>query len=186
MELKRLKCDVVYRGRIFDLIVDEVEYPSGNKSVREIAHHPGGAVTVPLLPYGRVIFVTQLRYPLGTHLVELPAGKLQPGEEPAVAALRELEEETGWSARSLEPLASLYTTPGFCDEVLHIYLATELVPSPHGPRREEGELSMTLRMIPLPDAMAMAERGELQDAKTVAGLMLAEKRLERKKHTPGA
>ena len=85
----------MYRGKVFDLIVDRVEYPSGNTGVREIAHHPGGAVVVPLLDDGRVLLVKQLRYPFGRHIVEVRAGKLSPGEEPRVAAARELEEETG-------------------------------------------------------------------------------------------
>jgi len=173
MELKQLKRDVLYRGRIFDLFVDEVEYPSGNRSVREIAHHPGGAVTVPLLDDGRVIMVRQLRYPLGRHILELPAGKLNPGEDPAIAAARELEEETGWVAGGLEKLTSIYTTPGFCDEELHLYLATGLTRSPDGHRREEGEFTMTVETFPLDEALAMVDRGELKDGKTIVGLLLA-------------
>src|SRR6266705_1552470 len=114
MELKRVSRQVLYSGRVFDLIVDQVEYPSGNKGVREIAHHPGGAVTVPILDDGRVLLVNQLRYPFGEHIYELPAGKLDPGEDPHIAAARELEEETGYIAGSLEYLASIYTSPGFC------------------------------------------------------------------------
>lgn len=176
MELKRLKRDVVYKGRVFDLVVDQVEYPSGNRSVREIAHHPGGSVIVPMLDDGRVIMVKQLRYPLGEHILELPAGKLQPGEEPIVAARRELEEETGWVAGTMDLMTSFYTSPGFCDEVLHLFLAGDLSASPRGHRREEGELSMSVHMIPLPEALAMIGRGEIHDAKTVAGLLLAERR----------
>ncbi len=174
IELKQIRRDVLYRGRIFDLFVDQVEYPSGNRSVREIAHHPGGAVTVPLLDDGRVILVRQLRYPLGRHILELPAGKLNPGEDPAIAAARELEEETGWVAGRLQKLTSIYTTPGFCDEELHLYLATGLTPSPDGHRREEGEFTMTVEMIPLAEALAMVGRGELKDGKTIVGLLLAE------------
>ena len=175
MELRRLKRDVIYRGRIFDLLVDQVEYPSGNPSIREIAHHPGGAVTVPMMDDGSVIMVRQLRYPLGRHIVELPAGKLNPGEDPLVAAARELEEETGWVAGKLEKLTTMYTTPGFCDEVLHIYIATELKPAPAGHKREEGEFTMSLLMMPLADAIALVEKGELQDGKTIVGLLLADR-----------
>ncbi len=180
MELKQLKREVVYRGRVFDLIVDQVQYPSGNTSVREIAHHPGGAVAVPLLADGRVILVKQLRYPFGKHLLELPAGKLDPGEDPRVAAERELKEETGWSARTWEKLTSIYTTPGFCDEELHIYLATDLVESPDGHGREEGEFTMTVHTIPLQEAVALIESGEIKDSKTIAGLLLTERQLRRK------
>jgi ADP-ribose pyrophosphatase len=177
MELKQLSREILYRGKVFDLIVDRVEYPGGNVGVREIAHHPGGAVAVPLFDDGRVMFVRQLRYPFGKHVMEFPAGKLQPGEEPAVAAARELIEETGWTAGALEKLTALYSTPGFCDEVLHLYLATELTPSSAGPRREEGEFTMTVLTLPLAEAVAMVERGEIEDAKTVTGLLLLERRL---------
>ncbi len=176
MELKQLRREILYRGRVIDLIVDAVEYPGGATGIREIAHHPGGAVAVPLFEDGRVMLVRQLRYPFGRHLVEFPAGKLLPGEDPAVAAARELTEETGWAAGKLEKLTALCSTPGFCDEVLHLYLATELRQSPEGPRREQGELTMTVLTLPMADAIAMAERGEIEDAKTVAGLLLVARR----------
>jgi ADP-ribose pyrophosphatase len=180
MDVKRLKRETLYRGRIFDLIVDEVQYPSGNLGIREIAHHPGGAVTVPLFDDGRVLLVKQFRYPLGEYLVELPAGKLAPGEDPAVCAARELTEETGWIAGSLTRLTSMYTTPGFCDEILHLFLATNLRESPEGHRREEGELSMTVLAVPLSEAVAMIDRGQIRDGKSIAGLLMAEKSVGRK------
>jgi len=179
MDLKQLKRETVYRGRVFDLIVDQVEYPSGNTSVREIAHHPGGAVAVPVFEDGCVLLVRQLRYPLGRHIFELPAGKLSSGEDPLIAAGRELEEETGWVAGVLEPLVSIYTTPGFCDEVLHIFLATKLQASSSGHKREEGEFSMTLHRVPLGEAIEMIETGEIQDSKTIIGLLLVERRTRR-------
>jgi ADP-ribose pyrophosphatase len=177
MELKQISRNVVYTGRVIDLIVDTVEYPSGNRGVREVAKHPGGAVTVPVLDDGRVILVTQFRYPLGRRVTELPAGKLSPGEDPKAAAARELTEETGYSAGSLDHLVTVYSTPGFCDEELHIFLARGLTSHPAGTRREEGELSMTIEAIPFGDAVARALRGEIPDAKTIVGLLLAERRL---------
>lgn len=178
MELRRLSRDVIYKGKVFDLIVDRVEYPSGNTGVREIAHHPGGAVIVPVLDDGRVLLVKQLRYPFGRHIYELPAGKLSPGEEPRVAAARELEEETGYIAGSLERLTSIYSTPGFCDEILHIFLATHLRESPDGHKREEGEFSMTVEPLPLQEAITMVERGEINDGKTIVGLFWIERRMK--------
>lgn len=177
-ELTRLAREILYRGKVFDLIVDRVRYPSGRTGVREIAHHPGGAVVVPILPDGRVIMVRQLRYPFDRHLMELPAGKLSPGEEPSAAAARELTEETGWIAGRLEPITSLYTTPGFCDEELHLFLATDLRESPDGHRREEGEFSMTVHLVPLNAAVDQVLSGDIRDAKTIAGLLLAERRLK--------
>lgn len=179
-ELKQIRRDVLYRGRVFDLIVDQVEYPSGNLSIREIAHHGGGAVVVPLLDDGRVLLVRQLRYPLGRHLLELPAGKLNPGEDPALAAARELAEETGWIAGRWQKLVSLYTTPGFCDEVLHLYLAEGLSPDPEGHRREEGEFTMTVETLTFEQALRMIESGEIQDGKTIVGLLLVARRLTAK------
>jgi ADP-ribose pyrophosphatase len=179
MELKQLKREVLYTGRTFDLIVDQVEYPSGNRSVREIAHHPGGAVVVPLLDDGRVILVSQLRYPLGKHILELPAGKLTPGEDPEAAALRELEEETGWTADTLEKLTSIYTTPGFCDEELHIYRATHLKELHRGHTREEGEFTMTVHLFPLQDLLRMIDSGEIHDGKTIVGILMVKRQLSR-------
>ncbi len=176
MSLKQVHRDLLYHGRIIDLIVDEVEYPDGTLGIREIAHHPGGAVTVPLLDDGRVILVRQLRYPVGTDVLELPAGKLSPGEDPALCAARELTEETGWVAGRLTHLTSILTTPGFCDEILHIFLARDLHESPEGHRRERGEYSMTVEVIPLAKAMQMVDDGTINDAKTIIGLMLADRR----------
>jgi ADP-ribose diphosphatase len=176
MELKRLTREVRYRGRVIDLIVDQVEYPSGATSVREIAHHPGGSAIVPLFDDGRVMFIRQLRYPFGRHIYEIPAGKLSEGEDPETAAARELEEETGWRADSLHHLTSVYTTPGFCDEVIHIFLGMQLTETGGGPRREEGEFSMTVSVFPLSTALEMIRKGEIHDAKTIIGLLLAERR----------
>jgi ADP-ribose pyrophosphatase len=175
-ELRRLSHKLLYSGRIIDLYVDEAEYPSGKPTVREVVHHPGGAATVPLTDEGHVILVDQLRYPLGRHILEIPAGKLSPGENPAHCAARELEEETGWIAGSLTKLCAFHTSPGFCDELLHIFLARELRLSPDGHKREEGEFSMSLRVLPFGEGLAMIESGEITDAKTMIGLMLVASR----------
>ena len=178
MELKRISRRLVHTGRIIDLLVDEIEYPSGNRGVREVAHHPGGAAMVPVLDDGRILLVEQLRYPLEKRILELPAGKLNPGEDPRLAAMRELEEETGWRAESVEKLISIYTTPGFCDEELHVYHATGLARLDDGPRREEGEHTMTVRIFPLDTCLDLIKRGEIKDSKTVIGLLLVAHRLQ--------
>jgi ADP-ribose pyrophosphatase len=170
--IKTLKSEKRYTGKIFSLIVDEVEYLSGRRGVREVAEHPGGAVVVPLLDDGTVLLVQQFRYPIKKELLELPAGKLDPGEDPQVCATRELEEETGYSAGSIRKLTAIYTTPGFCNEQLHIYLATGLTKSPRGQRLEEGELDLVVKQFSLPEVVNMIERGEIVDGKTICGIMM--------------
>jgi ADP-ribose pyrophosphatase len=163
---------------VFNVIVDDVEYPSGNKSVREVAEHIGGGVAMAVFPNRDVLMIYQHRYPFDKFIWELPAGKLNPGEDPMHCAQRELEEETGYTAGHWKHLSSIYTTPGFCSEVLHIYLATGLKEVAGGRRLEEGELSMTMKRIPLDEAIRMIERGEIVDAKTIAGILIGERMLK--------
>ena len=141
---KTIKTERVYHGRIFDLILEEVEDDAGARQVREIISHPGGSVVVPLLENGDVILVRQYRYPYKKFILELPAGKLEPKEDPLIAARRELQEETGYEAEQYEKLTAMFTTPGFCNEVLHIYLATGLKKSMLGQNLDEGEQSLTV------------------------------------------
>jgi ADP-ribose pyrophosphatase len=174
---KVLKTEKRYTGRVFNLVIDEIEYPSGNRALREVAEHPGGSVVVPMLNDGNILMVRQFRYPMKKHLLELPAGKLDAGEDPAVCAARELEEETGYVAGSLRKLTAIYTSPGFCSELLHIYLANDLSKSPRGQQLEEGELDLTVEQIPLKHAVEMIEKGEIVDSKTICGILLAERKL---------
>ncbi|HEX2866446.1 MAG TPA: NUDIX hydrolase [Ignavibacteriales bacterium] len=168
---KVVKSETLFRGKVFDLQVDEIEYNSGNQGVREIAIHPGGAVVVPVKDDGKVIFVRQFRYPLQKVLLELPAGKLEKGEDPMKCAVRELEEETGYKAGHITKLGSIYTTPGFCTEELHIYLATELTPGNHN--REEGEHGMEVLEFTQSEIEEKIRSGELVDAKSLSGLLMA-------------
>jgi ADP-ribose pyrophosphatase len=174
---KTIRSERRYSGRVIDLIVDEIEYPSGNRAIREVVHCSGGAVVVPLLDDGRVILVRQHRYPFRDYVVELPAGKRDGDEDPLVCAKRELEEETGYRAASFEKLTAIQTTPGFCDEVLHVFLAQGLRRTETGQRLEEAEQSLTLLVMPLEEAVARVERGEITDGKTVCGLLLADRRM---------
>jgi ADP-ribose pyrophosphatase len=173
--IKTLKSETRYSGRVFSLIVDEVEYSSGNRSVREVAAHPGGAVVVPLFDDGTVMLVHQYRYPVKKELFELPAGKLDSGEDPQLCAARELEEETGYVAGSMKKLAAIYTSPGFCNEQLHIYVATDLKKSPLGQQLEEGELDLTIRKFQLDEVVRMIEKGEIVDGKTICGILMVDR-----------
>jgi len=173
VNLKLVKRTTVYEGRVFDIIVDDVEYPSGNPSVREVARHAGGAVIVPLLDDGRLLLIRQHRYPLDEVIWELPAGKLDRGEDPLHCAKRELEEETGYAASGWTLLNSIFTTPGFCDEVLHIYLARGLSRTPGGRRPEEGEETMTVHEVPFDEAVGMIARKEIRDGKSICGILQA-------------
>lgn len=180
MKLKLLNRKVVYKGRVFNTIVDDVEYESGNRSIREVAEHPGGAVVFAVFPNEDIILINQHRYPLDKFIWELPAGKLDSGEDPLHCARRELEEETGFMARRWEKLTSIYTTPGFCSEILHIYLATDLYEAPGGRKLEEGEETMTVKILPLSETIQMIERQEIRDSKTICGILIGERLL---KHT---
>lgn len=174
-----LHSERLHTGKVFSLVVDHVEYPDGSRGVREVAVHPGGAVTLPLLDDGRILLIRQFRHPARQWFFELPAGKLEPKEDPLSCAQRELEEETGFTASTWEPLISIHTSPGFCSEVLHVYIARRLRAAAGGQRLEAGEATLTLHPTAWKDAMTMVERGEIVDAKTVCGLLLADRLLHR-------
>lgn len=180
MNLKLIKRTKVYEGRVFNTIVDDVEYPSGNRSIREVAEHGGGSVALAVFPDQRILLIRQHRYPFDKFIWELPAGKLNRGEDPLHCAQRELEEETGYLSDNWQKLTSIYTTPGFCSEILHIYMATELRESPDGRKLEEGEQTMSMSFVPLSDAVVMIEKEEIVDSKTIAGIFLGERKLRGK------
>lgn len=167
------KSEILFRGRVFDLRVDQIEYNSGNLGVREVAVHHGGAVVVPVKDDGKIVLVTQYRYPLDKILLELPAGKLEEGEDPMLCAKRELEEETGYRSDSIEKLGSIYTTPGFCTEELHIYIARNLKEGEYS--REEGEYGMEVKEYTMEELDKLVSAGHLQDAKSICGLAMARK-----------
>ncbi|MBI2619263.1 MAG: NUDIX hydrolase [Ignavibacteriales bacterium] len=179
LPLKILKSETRYTGKVFDLIVDEIEYPSGNRGIREVARHPGGAVVVPMLDDSTLLLIRQFRYPTREMLYEVPAGKLNEGEDPLQCAKRELEEETGFTATSFRKLTAIYTTPGFCNEQLHLYLATGLTETDHGQQLEEGEQNLTLERVPFARAITMIESGAIVDSKTICGILLAERVLRK-------
>jgi ADP-ribose pyrophosphatase len=177
MNYKLNKSEIVFRGKVFDVQVDEIEYMSGNLGRREVAVHPGGAVAVPLLRNNNIIMITQFRYPLQKMSLEFPAGKLDKGEDPFSCAVRELEEETGYKSNNVVKLGSIYTTPGFCTEELHIYLARDLINGEHN--REEGELEMEVIEFSFDEAERKILNGEIKDSKTICGIFLAKRFLNK-------
>jgi ADP-ribose pyrophosphatase len=179
MDFKVVKNERLYDGKVFNLVVDQIEYSSGSRAIREVAQHPGGAVALAMFPDERIILVKQFRYPMGKFLYELPAGKLDAGEDPAVCAERELTEETGYMAKDWKKLTAIYTSPGFCTEQLHIFLATRLSRYEKGQKLEEGEQSLTVEITPLSTAIQMIERQEIVDAKTICGILLGDRLLHR-------
>lgn len=166
---------IIYEGRVFTIVRDEVRHRSGYESVREVVEHDGGAVVAAVTDGGEVVLIRQYRYPVAGEIIELPAGKLSPGEDPLACARRELQEETGFSAGRWDKLTAMLSTPGFCSEVLHIFLAQDLRIGEQS--LEEGEESITVIQLPMREALAMCADGRIRDGKTVTGLALAAMRL---------
>lgn len=162
---KKLSSRTVYDGKILKLTVDEVQLPDGNKSVRECVRHCGGAAVLLVLG-GKVALVKQHRYLYGKDIYEIPAGKLEAGEEPSKGAARECEEETGYRAE-MEKLLEIYPSPGYTDEVIHIFLAKNA--RYVGQRTDEGEF-LTCEFVPLEKVVEMIDCGEICDAKTVTAV----------------
>jgi ADP-ribose pyrophosphatase len=173
MNYRIVKSDVIYSGKVFNIKVDQIEYNTGNKAIREVAEHPGGAVVVPVTNDGKIVMVTQHRFPVNEILLELPAGKLSKGEDPKLCAVRELEEETGYKSDNVNELGSIYTTPGYSTEKLWIYLAKDLKFGSHN--REEGEFGMQVFELTLKEVEEKIHSGEIVDGKTICGIFLAKK-----------
>jgi ADP-ribose pyrophosphatase len=168
--------EILRRSRILEFRVDTIELPDGTRSSRDVAGHPGGVAMVAVDPDERVLLVRQWRHAVGRALLEIPAGTLdrEPDgsiEDHRLAAARELEEETGYRAGRWRYLGSFYTAPGFTEEQMHVYLATELTPAHEGRLGPDEDERLDLEPMPLAEAISMAERGELHDAKSIVGLL---------------
>lgn len=165
--------ETLYRGRIFSLVVDRVVLPTGRTVAMEIVRHPGSVVLLPMDGDDRIILIRQFRYALNRWIWELPAGSLEPGEDPALAAARECEEEIGLVPHRLTRLRSLYPTPGFCDEEMIFFRCDDLrTPAPGSDAEKDEDEDIEPRAFTLTEARALIQSGEIVDMKTVVGLTL--------------
>jgi len=162
-----------YHGRIINLDVETVQFPDGSTGELEMVRHPGASAVVPMLdpidaPDPRVLLIRQFRHAAGGYIWEIPAGRLDAGEAPEACAHRELTEETGMRAGSMERLTTIFTTPGFTDEKIHLFLAGGLVEGEH--RREHDEF-LELRPTPWSEVLSLIETGQISDGKTLVSLL---------------
>lgn len=165
---KPVKQEYKFKGKIVNLRVDDALLPNGNIAKREIVEHNGGVMVAPLDNEDNLYFVKQFRYPYMEIVTELPAGKLEKGEDPFEAGKRELKEETGAVANKYVSLGQLYPTPGYCGEIIHMYLATELS---FGEQNPDDDEFLEVYKIPLAKAVEMVLSGELKDSKTQTAIL---------------
>ncbi len=167
---KQLSSEPKFDGKIVRLRVDTVLLPNGEQSTREVIDHANAVVIVPVDSEDNVLLVRQYRYAVEETLLEAPAGLIDDSEDPDDAAQRELREETGYASRSLRPLGGFWSSPGFCTEYLYAYLARDLVPSPLSPDDDE---FIEVERLPISRIPQLIRLGEIQDAKTIAALLMA-------------
>ena len=160
--------DEIYRGKVVHLRVDTIQLPGGITAIREVVHHPGGVVALPLLEDGRLLLIRQYRYPIQKFILELPAGKLDSRQSPLDTMRRELEEEAGYRAGNWSHECTFYTSPGISDEILHLFTARDLTPVPQ--RLEEGE-HITVETYTLDQCLDKVDSGEIVDGKTLLGIL---------------
>ncbi len=167
----------IYKGNIINVDNLTVTLPDGRQATRDIVRHPGASVVVPLNEKGEVYMVRQFRKPIDAVTLEIPAGKLDPGEDPLICAKRELKEETGLEAKEIKHLVSIHSTPGFSNEVLHMYSATGLS---EGESCADEDEFISTEKYPVADLIEMILNGKITDAKTIVGVLLADKILSGK------
>ncbi len=167
---KTLEAETVFSGKVFDVEVRKIELADGRPARREIVLHNGGATICALDSENNIFMVRQFRSPFGKILMELPAGKLEKGEDPKACAIRELKEETGMTAEKIQDLGFMYSTPGYCSEKIYMYLATGLSFGDGNP--DDGEFLQVIK-IPLREAVDKIMQGEISDGKTVAAILKA-------------
>ncbi|WP_203332710.1 NUDIX domain-containing protein [Planococcus beigongshangi] len=175
-EEKTISSERIYEGKVINLKVDEVKLPNGNTSKRELIEHPGAVAILAITPERKIIMVEQYRKALERSIIEVPAGKIEKGEAPEVTAMRELEEETGYTASALELIQSFSTSPGFADEVIHLYLAEGLEKAETGAALDEDEF-VELLEVTIEEAEEMMGDNRIYDAKTAFAVLWAKQRL---------
>ena len=173
---KLIKSEPAFQGRTFKMRRDTVQLPNGRETRLDIVEHGGSVVMVPVDADGNILFVRQYRHAAGLDMLELPAGTRDGAEPPEVCAAREMREETGMAAASLESLGAFYLAPGYSTEFMYVYLATDLSPNP---LQADADEFLQVERIKAAEAMDMARNGKLQDAKSLAALLLAMGRLQK-------
>lgn len=168
---KTISSKLVYQGKILNLRVDKVLLPNGKESGREVVEFSGAVAVVALTTDQKVLLVKQYRYPVAEVLLEVPAGKMDPDENPEACARRELQEETGYTAESMVKLCEFYTTPGFTTELMHVFLAQGLTSGEQNPDEDE---FVKLEIVTFIDALKMIFEGKIKDGKSIAGLLAAQ------------
>jgi len=177
LKFEKIRSEIGFQGRAFKLRLDHLRTPDGREVIYEIIDHPGAVTIIPVTADGRILFVHQYRPATGIVLLEFPAGTLNPGEDPAECASREVREETGMAANQITHLGNLWLAPGYSTEYLRFYLAEGLYSSPLDQDEDE---YIEVESILIEDAYAMADRGEIEDGKTLAGLMMLKAHFNRK------
>ncbi len=165
---KTINSRLLHAGKNFSFKTDEVQLPNGKTTTRDVVDHPGAVAIVPILDDGRILLVKQYRYATGKELLEIPAGTLEAGEALDTCARRELREETGYTAGSMKRIISMYVAPGYSNELIHVFFATELK---QGEKNTEEDEDITTEAYGCDELLDMIEKNTIEDAKTVAGVL---------------
>jgi ADP-ribose pyrophosphatase len=176
MPYRTLSSNKQYQGKVFNVRTDQVESPEGKLMSLDVVEHQGAVAMIPIDPQGRIILVEQYRHPAGTMLLELPAGTLEPEEDPSETAARECREEIGLAPGKLERLGGVFLAPGYSTEYLHFFLASELTPAPLAPDEDE---DLKPHSMTIDEVLAAIDEGRIQDGKTLAGILLWQRHRQR-------
>jgi len=174
IEEKTIHSEMIFQGKMINLRVDTVQLPDEKVATREIIEHPGAVAIIPITSDNKIIMVRQYRKPVEDFLLEIPAGKLEYNEKTELCARRELEEETGYSAERMEYLFSFYSTPGFSNEIMHLFIAQKLIQGETKPDEDE---YLSIECYSLNELLEMIFNGRIKDSKTIIGILAAKEHL---------